>query len=60
MEDVQLVLIRYGEKKRAFKFNSFAAGDHFRPLLMTFANSLKPDQAQQNVGPDLDPNCLTH
>ena len=32
---------------------------------MTFTNSLDPDQAQQNVGPDLelncdlDPNCLT-
>ena len=25
----------------------------------TSANSLYPDQAQQNVGPDLDPNCLT-
>ena len=24
-----------------------------------FANSLGPDQARQNVGPDLDPNCLT-
>ena len=23
------------------------------------ANSLNPDQARQNVGPDLDPNCLT-
>ena len=22
------------------------------------ASSLDPDQAQQNVGPDLDPNCL--
>ena len=22
------------------------------------SNSLEPDQAQQNVGPDLDPNCL--
>ena len=21
-------------------------------------NSLDPDQARQNVGPDLDPNCL--
>ena len=28
-------------------------------LLITFANSLGPDQARQNVGPDLDPNCLT-
>ena len=24
-----------------------------------FANSLDPDQALQNIGPDLDPNCLT-
>ena len=28
-------------------------------LLITFANSLDPNQAQQFVGPDLDPNCLT-
>ena len=24
-----------------------------------FVNNLDPDQAPQNVGPDLDPNCLT-
>ena len=28
-------------------------------LLITFANSLYPDQDRQNVSPDLDPNCLT-
>ena len=28
-------------------------------LLITFANSLDPDQARQNVRPDLDPNYLT-
>ena len=28
-------------------------------LLITFANSLDPDQARQNVGPDRYPNCLT-
>ena len=28
-------------------------------LLISFANTLDPDQARQNVGPDLDPNCLT-
>ena len=28
-------------------------------LLITFANSLDPDQDWQNVDPDLDPNCLT-
>ena len=27
-------------------------------LLITFANSLDPDQDKQNVDPDLDPNCL--
>ena len=34
-----------------------ASGD--QPLLITFANSLDPDQGQQNVGPDPDPNHLT-
>ena len=28
-------------------------------LLITFENSLDPYQAPQNVGPDMDPNCLT-
>ena len=36
----------------------FAVGDFCR-LLINFANSLDPDQARQNVGPDLDPNRLT-
>ena len=35
-----------------------ASGDYCH-LLITFANSLDSDQARQNVGPDLDPNCLT-
>ena len=36
----------------------FVSGDLYR-LLMSFANSLDPDQDRQNVGPDLDPNRLT-
>ena len=28
-------------------------------LLIALANSVDPDQARQNVGPDLDSNCLT-
>ena len=40
-------------------FNSFVAKVDFFRLLITFANSLYPDQGQQNVDPDLDPNCLT-
>ena len=40
------------------KTNFPASGDFCR-LLITFANSLDPNQARQNVGPDLVPNCLT-
>ena len=40
-------------------FNSFPVSGDFCHLLITFANSLDPDQAGQIVGPDLDPNCLT-
>ena len=40
-------------------FNSMPASGDFCHLLITFANSLDPDQARQNVWPDLDPNCLT-
>ena len=38
-------------------FNSLPTSGDFCHLLITFANSLDPDQARQNVGPDLDPNC---
>ena len=40
-------------------FNSLPASGNFYHLLITFANNLDPDQARRNVGPDLDPNCLT-
>ena len=39
--------------------NSLLTSGDFSCLLITSANSLEPDQARQNVGPDLDPNCLT-
>ena len=32
---------------------------HFCRLLITFANSLDPDQYRQNISPDLNPNSLT-
>ena len=38
-------------------FNSYHASDD--KMLITFVNSLDPDQDRQYVGPDLDPNCLT-
>ena len=39
-------------------FHSFLASGDLCPLLITFANSLYPNQEPQNVSPDLDPNCL--
>ena len=36
-------------------FPHYTSGDFCR-LLITFANSLDPDQAWQNIGSDLDPN----
>ena len=33
--------------------------DNFVVCKQPFANSLNPDEDQQNVGLDLDPNCLT-
>ena len=39
--------------------NSFLASGDFCHLVVTFAKSLDPDKDRQNVGPDLDPNCLT-
>ena len=40
-------------------FISFLASSKLYHLLITFVNTLDPDQDRQNVGPDLDPNCLT-
>ena len=45
--------------KSYFVFKSLPARGDFYCLLIKVANSLDPDQARQNVGPDLDPNCLT-
>ena len=39
--------------------NSFLASRDLCHWLITFANSLDPDQDRQNVGPDLDSNRLT-
>ena len=39
-------------------FSLSACGEFDCPVII-FENSLDPDQAQHNVGPDLDPNCLT-
>ena len=40
-------------------FNSFSVSCNCCHMLITFANSLDPDQDRQNVSPHLGPNCLT-
>ena len=42
-----------------FSYSLLASGN-FCSLLITFENSLEQDQGQQNMGPDLDPNCFFH
>ena len=49
MQDLPYVLVKHG-KGQLFGWPC---------LLITFANSLDPDQARQNVGPDMGPICLT-
>ena len=39
--------------------NSNLAGEDFCRLLISIANTMDRDQAQQNLGSDLDPNHLT-
>ena len=45
--------------QKTHQHNSFLAIGDFCHLLITFANSLDPDQDQQNIDPVLDPNGLT-
>ena len=44
---------------RSSVFSYLPDSSHFCHLLITFANSWDPDQARQNIRPDLDPNYLT-
>ena len=60
LSKMKLTFARNYVVSRSFSvFNSLPASSDFCHLLITFAKSLEPDQARQNVGPDLDPNCLT-
>ena len=50
-----LLGLKFGTKEGG-RINSLPTECH---LLISFANSLIQDKARQNVGPDLDQNCLT-
>ena len=52
------MFFKFAKPHYQIKINRFAR-DTFCHLLITFANSLDPDQDRQNVGPDLDLNRLT-
>ena len=41
------------------RVDSFLASGDFGCMLITFADSLDPDQDGHPVGPDLDPNHMT-
>ena len=45
-------------EKRGVALNPLLANIDFCCLLITFANSVNPDQDGQNVGSDLNPTCL--
>ena len=53
------IISRCGQNLTLYQFNSYLASGDFCRLLITFANSLDPDQDRQKVSPDLDPNSLT-
>ena len=55
---VTLAKVKARKYQKAVLYLTLSASGNFCHLLITFANSLDPDQAQQNVGPDLDPNCF--
>ena len=51
-------LIVVGRRNLAIYVTATASGAYCHPLI-SFANSLYPDQDQQNVSPDLGPNHWT-
>ena len=53
------ILARKSVSTSCFVFNLLPARGVSCCLLIAFANILDPNQARQNVGPDLVPNCLT-
>ena len=57
---IQIKNSLFCDKVVAYLLNPFLACGDFRHQLITFPNSLDPDQDRQNVGPDLNPNRLTH
>ena len=50
---------RYQTLADAVKVRRCTINCNFCHLQISFTNSLDPDQDRQNVGPDLNPNCLT-
>ena len=55
----KVFILFYSALRKKVLWNPFLASGDFCRLLIIFANSLDPDQDRQNVGPDLDLNCLT-
>ena len=58
---LKMGLKMYSVIKELTIYNSLTTSCKFwrLPIKKIFANILDPDQARRNVGPDLDPKCLT-
>ena len=56
-DDHQLEMVDTSTELHAYSY-SFLVSDVFRCLFIMFANSLDPDLDRQNVGPDMDKDCL--
>ena len=52
-------IVVHGRQRINQMLNSFLAGGDFFRLLITFANTLDPDQDQHSIGPDLGKKNLT-
>ena len=56
-DDHQPEMVDTSTELHAYSY-SFLVSYVFCCLFIMFANSLDPDQDRQNVGPDMDPDCL--
>ena len=56
-----IYIYQMGQYRRFWylSYRTLLVNSNFCRLLITFANSLDPDQDRHNVGPDLNPNHLT-
>ena len=53
------IVLEYAKYAKGYALRTGIIFAYWSRLLITFANSMDPEQARQNVWPDLEPTCLT-